>query len=75
VAGYKVYRDDVRVGFTPTNSYDDADVAPGIGYAYAVAAYDAAGNESPPSEALLVTTPLSSQAGDLIGYWTFDDAT
>ena len=73
VAGYKVYRDDVRVGFAPTSSYDDADVEPGVGYAYTVAAYDVAGNESPPSEPLLVTTPLSSQAGDLIGYWTFDE--
>jgi len=73
VAGYKMYRDDVRVGFAPANSYDDADVEPGVSYTYAVAAYDAAGNESPLSEALVVTTPVSSQAGDLIGYWTFDE--
>jgi hypothetical protein len=40
-------------------------------YTYEVSAYDDAGNESPLSEPLFVTTPTS----DLLGYWKFDELT
>jgi glucose/arabinose dehydrogenase len=61
VAGYRVYRDGSAepVATVATTSYDDAALAPGTTYAYAVRAYDAAvpSNVSPASATVSVSTP------------------
>ncbi|MBV9822999.1 MAG: hypothetical protein JO144_12230, partial [Actinobacteria bacterium] len=57
VAGYQVLRDGVQVGQTVSLSYTDTGLTPGATYSYTVRAYDAAGNTSPDSPALSVTTP------------------
>ena len=57
VAGYRVYRDGALIGTTTGTSYTDASVASSTTYAYAVRAYDAAGNVSAASNAASVTTP------------------
>jgi hypothetical protein len=59
VAGYDVYRNGsatpLATGVTST-SYTDASVSPGTTYTYTVAAYDAAGNVSAPSNPAQITT-------------------
>ncbi len=74
VAGYKVYRDGVRIGFSSTSPFADAQVEAGKSYAYEVAAYDTAGNESPRSLALTVAVPAANTEDDLLGYWKFDES-
>ncbi len=68
VTGYKIYRGGTQVGTSTTTSYTDTGLAPGSGYAYTVAAYDAAGNNSAQSAAssfstLADTTPPSVPGG------------
>ncbi len=53
-AGYRVHRDGVLAAITPLTSYNDSGLASGAGYGYRVVAFDAAGNESAPSEELRV---------------------
>jgi fibronectin type 3 domain-containing protein len=63
VTGYVVYRAGTRLGEVPADAltYQDAsDVKPGTGYSYSLAAVDAAGNESPRSATVTVTTPGGS---------------
>ena len=64
VAGYRVYRDGSAepVATVATTSYDDAGLAPGTAYTYAVRAYDAAvpPNVSPTSATVNVTTPADT---------------
>ena len=60
VTGYRIYRDGVEVGTTPTNSYNDIGLSPATPYIYRVAAYDAAGNQSELSGPVTVTTSASS---------------
>lgn len=72
VAGYKVYRDGARIGFSLTDSYTDSGVEPETGYRYQVSAYDTAGNESALSGQLTVGTPESAVGTDLLGYWKFN---
>lgn len=62
VAGYRVYRDGAEVGTTPATAYADTGLLPETGYTYTVSAYDAEGNESPPSAPAGATT-LSAPAG------------
>jgi len=47
VAGYRVFRDGTAVGTTQATSYTVSGLTCGTGYAFAVEAYDAAGNASP----------------------------
>jgi chitodextrinase len=54
VAEYEVLRDDAPIGHTAGTSFTDAGFEPDRVYGYRVRAYDAAGNASPPSDALLV---------------------
>jgi acid phosphatase type 7 len=61
VAGYKVYRDGAFLASTSTTSYSDSAVQGGTTHSYAVYAYDAAGNISPPSNTATVTTPTDTQ--------------
>jgi len=73
VAGYKIYRDGVRIGFSQMNSFEDTTVEPATNYTYRISAYDTAGNESPLSLMLTIMTPEPSANGDLLGYWKFDE--
>jgi chitodextrinase len=57
VTGYKVYRNGTQVATRATTSYSDAGLNSGSTYSYSVSAYDAAGNESAQSTAVLGTTP------------------
>jgi N-acetylglucosamine-6-sulfatase len=60
VTGYTIYRDGAPIGLVDglTTSYVDSSVSPGTTYTYTVDAFDAAGNHSPASDPLIVTTPI-----------------
>jgi len=60
VAGYRIFRNDILIGISPTTSYLDAGLLPGTVQVYRVSAFDAAGNESQRSEALSVVVGLAS---------------
>lgn len=60
VAGYRVLRGGTQIGETAATSFTDNSVAAASTYTYTVRAFDAAGNVSPPSQPLEVSTP----AGD-----------
>ena len=64
VAGYEIYRDDVLVGTVdaPATTFTDTTVSPATTYRYTVQAKDAAGNRSPSSDALTVTTQTADTA-------------
>ncbi|WP_144658627.1 galactose oxidase-like domain-containing protein [Paenarthrobacter nicotinovorans] len=49
VSSYRVTRDGAVIGTSPSSSYSDGSVVAGTTYTYTVAALDAAGNVSPPS--------------------------
>lgn len=57
VTGYRVFRDGTQIAAPASASYTDASVAAGKTYRYVVYAVDAAGNVSPASSTLAVTTP------------------
>ena len=60
VVSYRVLRQGVVVGTSPAATFDDAGVVAGTSYSYTVVALDAAGNASPPSAEVAVTTPPST---------------
>jgi hypothetical protein len=58
VTGYNVFRDGVQVG-TPTDpAFSDVGLTGGTPFSYTVSAFDAAGNVSELSTAVVATTPL-----------------
>jgi chitodextrinase len=57
VSHYAIFRNDAQIGTTTATSYSDMTASPGATYGYSVRAYDAAGNPSPPSATVSVTTP------------------
>lgn len=57
VAGYRVYRDGVRVGDPAETSFADEEVEPETTYTYRVSAVNGAGTEGEPSPPATVTTP------------------
>lgn len=57
VTGYSIYRNGTKVGTSTALNYTDVTVLPGTAYSYAVAAVDAAGNESPKTNNASTTTP------------------
>jgi chitodextrinase len=57
VTGYRVYRSGSEIGSVSGTAFSDASLIPGTSYSYAVAAYDAAGNQSPQSVPAEGTTP------------------
>jgi hypothetical protein len=69
VAGYKVYRNGVQAATTAQTSYTDTALTRGTSYAYRVAAYDAAGNVSPISDAATVVAPSPTWSADFAGTW------
>jgi chitodextrinase len=56
VAGYRVLRNGVRVATTSATAYADTGLSAATRYTYSVAAFDRAGNVSPPSPAASATT-------------------
>ncbi|MBC1501324.1 chitinase [Listeria weihenstephanensis] len=56
VAGYKVYRNGTEVATVSGTTYTDTGLTASTAYSYTVKAYDAAGNVSPTSATLSVTT-------------------
>lgn len=58
VTGYRIYRNNVQIATSPTNSYSDTGLTAATTYAYNVSAFDAAGNVS----ALSATTSLTTLA-------------
>ncbi|MDO8516427.1 MAG: Ig-like domain-containing protein [bacterium] len=64
VIGYSVYRDGTNINKNVSAlSYDDGPFSPGTTHSYFVRSYDAAGNYSPESEHVSVTTPLPIEHG------------
>lgn len=56
VLGYRIYRGDVAVGTTAQTRFQNTGLTPEAAYTFAVAAYDAAGNESYGSAPASATT-------------------
>jgi Concanavalin A-like lectin/glucanases superfamily/Fibronectin type III domain len=73
VTGYNIYRDNVLVDTSPTNSYADTGLAPGTEYDYEVSAFDAASNESARSAPASATTHQVIVTAGLIAEWRFDE--
>jgi hypothetical protein len=73
VTGYNIYRDDVLIDTSPTNSYSDTGLDPGTEYDYEVSAFDAASNESARSAPDSATTHHVIVPDGLVAEWRFDD--
>jgi chitodextrinase len=56
VTGYNIYRNGAKIATSATNSYVNTGLTPSTSYSYTVQAYDAAGNTSAQSTALVATT-------------------
>lgn len=56
VAGYKIYRNSLLAATTTETGYHDVGLETGKSYTYQVSAYDASGNESPPSPQVTAIT-------------------
>lgn len=56
VIGYKIYKNDVETGTSASTSFSSSGLTAGTTYAFAIAAFDAAGNVSAKSAPLSVTT-------------------
>jgi len=69
VMGYNIYRDGSKIGASSTTTYTDNSVVSNTTYSYAVAAYDAVGNESNLSDDLQVTIPASSYSSIIFETW------
>lgn len=56
--GYRVYRNDALIGSTNLLLYTDSGVlSPGSSYAYKVVSFDSAGNQSLPSNSVVIVIP------------------
>jgi chitodextrinase len=66
VASYGVLRNGTQVGTPTTTSYTDSGLTASTAYTYTVVARDAAGNTSPPSAAVKVTTPAPPPTAQVI---------
>ena len=63
VAGYRIYRNGSLIETINTTSLQNTGLTPATSYSYTVAAFDAAGNASAQSTAVLATTQTSSGGG------------
>ena len=72
VTGYNIYRDNVLVDTSATNSHADTGLAPGTEYEYEVSAFDAASNESARSAPDSATTQQAIVSAGLVAEWRFD---
>ncbi|WP_426450801.1 fibronectin type III domain-containing protein [Paenibacillus sp. S-38] len=68
VTGYDIYQGSTKVASVPDTSYTVTGLAPNTAYSFTVKARDAAGNASPASKSLSVTTPAIAAltAGELL---------
>lgn len=62
VTGYKIYQDNTEIKTVTTNSYNVTSLTAGKTYAFKVLAFDQAGNNSPFSNIINVTTLSDTQA-------------
>jgi chitodextrinase len=69
VTGYIVRRNGVQVATPATTSYADTGLSAATTYSYTVAARDAAGNISPNSASVSVTTPPPSLSNSAVLAW------
>ena len=60
VAGYYVFRGSTQIANVTGTSYTDTGLTPSTQYSYSVKAFDAAGNISPASNTVSVTTSVAS---------------
>ena len=60
VQGYTVFRNGTAIGATKATTFLDRTAAPATGYTYTVDAFNAAGQQSPQSSPVQVTTPARS---------------
>ena len=60
VQGYTVFRNGTAIGATKATTFLDQTAAPATGYTYTVDAFNAAGQQSPQSSPVQVTTPARS---------------
>jgi hypothetical protein len=60
VAGYKIFRNGVYLVTKTDPSCTDSGLLPGTSYSYYIKTFDAAGNESVPTQTLYITTLASS---------------
>jgi chitodextrinase/uncharacterized Ntn-hydrolase superfamily protein len=58
VTGYDIYEGAGVIGSSPTTSFNVTGLSPETNYSFTVIAKDAAGNESPPSNSVAVTTDV-----------------
>ena len=63
VSGYKVYRENVQIATTTTNTYQDTGRTTSVTYSYTVKAYDAAGNVSNASNVASVSIVANVSVG------------
>jgi hypothetical protein len=56
VAGYRIYRNGLKIAATAGTSYQDQGLAPQTRYSYRISAFDSAGNESAKSVGVTRTT-------------------
>jgi chitodextrinase len=66
VTGYSIYRAGVLIGTSSTASYTNSGLAPSTTYSYAVSAYDAAGNSSAQTTAVIATTAALVIQGPIV---------
>lgn len=59
VSGYRVFRNNIQIGTSAVNSYQDTGLLPSTTYSYTIAAFDSNGNISAQSNSVSVTTPAS----------------
>ena len=60
VQGYTIFRNGTAIGATKASTFLDQTAAPATGYTYTVDAFNAAGQQSPQSSPVQVTTPARS---------------
>lgn len=68
VEGYRVYRDELRIGTAAEAQFTDTGLAESTLYTYSVRAFDASGKESEPSDPATAQT-FPSSSGGLSGEW------
>ncbi|WP_166404887.1 LamG-like jellyroll fold domain-containing protein [Desulfonema ishimotonii] len=68
VAGYKIFRDDAKVGTIAGTAYGDTGLSAETAYVYKIRAYDPAGNLSDFSQPVSVTTPAATDVAPALTF-------
>jgi len=72
VTGYRLYRDAATTGTTQSTTATFSGLACGTTYAFAVEAYDAAGNKSPKTSVSAASADCPTSAGSPVAAYSFD---